>query len=232
MSRRIRDAQGPNDNPLVDTLTVGSTVISETEIGYLDGLTAGASAASKALVLDANEELDWAVSTDDTGNVEPLNFDVTLTGAGATGGRAKFTLTTNVALGSWSNALKAQVTYGASGKTAGLGSAFVAEMSLEAGCVDGSYAPLEVELGMPEDAVTGTRTSLMTLNVYGHATGIGRFDDAGFLFDLNGINVGDAHLFATNQGTGAVNATHALRCQILGTTYYLPLHTANTFGNT
>jgi hypothetical protein len=154
---------------------------------------------------------------------ESLVVETTLTEAGAVGGRARFELDANVALGGWANALKAQFEIGASGKVTGLGSAFVAELIMSAGCVDGSYAPLEVELGMPENAVTGTRTSLMSLNVYGHATGKGEFDDNGFLFDLNGVTGSDAgHMFdeVTEQ---AVNAQARLRVQINGTTWYIPL---------
>jgi hypothetical protein len=39
------------------TLKLGATTISETEIGYLDGLTAGTVTASKALVVDSNKDL-------------------------------------------------------------------------------------------------------------------------------------------------------------------------------
>ncbi|MEK7872830.1 MAG: tail fiber domain-containing protein, partial [Chloroflexota bacterium] len=38
-------------------LTMGSTTISESEIGVLDGVTAGTAAASKAVVLDANKDI-------------------------------------------------------------------------------------------------------------------------------------------------------------------------------
>lgn len=40
------------------TLTVNATTISETEIGFLDGVTAGTSAASKAVVLDGSSKID------------------------------------------------------------------------------------------------------------------------------------------------------------------------------
>ena len=79
-----------------------------------------------------------------------------MSGAGADGGRAKFDMSTNVALGSFSNALKAEVTYGASGRTTGLGSAFVAEMTLSAGTSSGTYAPIEIELNMGTSGSTGT----------------------------------------------------------------------------
>lgn len=197
------------------------------ELNYLDITAAGTSQASKALVLDSSEELDWAVSSAVVGNIEPLNFDVTLTGVGATGGRAKFTLTTAAALGGWANALKAQTTFSAGGSVSGLGSAFVAEMVAGSGMSAGSYAPLEVELGMPSGALTGTRMSFISLNLYGDDAGT--MDDNGYLFDLNGVTAGAGDLFASNAKTG-IGMTHTLKCQILGTTYFIALHTSANFG--
>ena len=72
-------------------------------------------------------------NTATSGTFQPLVVSTTMSGAGADGGRANFNMNTNVALGSFSNALKADVTYGASGRTTGLGSSFVAEMTLSAG---------------------------------------------------------------------------------------------------
>jgi len=40
-----------------DSLVVGTTTISETEIEYLDGITAGITAASKAVILDSNQNI-------------------------------------------------------------------------------------------------------------------------------------------------------------------------------
>ena len=81
---------------------------------------------------------------------------VTMTGAGGVGGRTLFQLNADAALGSFTNALKAITVYGASGSTSGLGSAFVAEMTLSAGTSSGTYAPLEIELNAPTGASTGT----------------------------------------------------------------------------
>ncbi len=75
-------------------------------------------------------------------NAEPFYVKSTMTGATCVGGRARFHLYTNVALGGWSNALKAYAEYGAAGKTTGLGSALCAEMVLSAGTSSGTYAPL------------------------------------------------------------------------------------------
>lgn len=205
------------------------TSISGTELAFLDGVTAGTSAASKALVLDASEELNWtytSASTSGSVSVEPLNLDTTLTGIGGVGGRAKFTLTTNVALGGWSNALKGEVTYGASGRTDGLGSAIVAEMTLSAGTSSGTYAPLELELNLGTGALTGTATSL----VYGSVNGAdaGTFDTNGFVLNIAGLTAGASNTFRTGLTAATINAatTAALRVKIGATTYFIPLATA------
>lgn len=159
-------------------------------------------------------------TTNASTSYEPHLWYTTLTGVGQVGGRGRFFMTTNVALGSWSNALKAEVTYGASGSTTGLGSAFVAEMTLSAGTSSGTYAPLELELNLGSGASTGTATSLIYASVNGAAAGT--FDDNGFFFNLAGVTSDDAgnHLFTT---ADAAAATHALRCKIAGTTYWLML---------
>jgi len=123
-----------------------------------------------------------------------------------------------VALGGWSNALKAEVTYGASGRTTGLGSALCVEMTLSAGTSSGTYAPLEIELNLGTNAVTGTATSLMYLSVNGAAAAT--FDTNGFLFTLAGVTAASGKVFQANT---AAAATHALRCKIGSTSYYVML---------
>jgi len=213
----------------VGTLYIGGTEVTSTaaELNYLD-VTAGTSAASKALVLDSSEFLDWAVtsaSTSGSVSVEPLNFDVTMTGVGGVGGRAKFTLTTNVALGSWSNALKAETTYGASGKTTGLGSAFVAEMTLSAGTAAGNYAPIEVELNLGTGALTGTATSLFYASVNGADKAT--FDTNGYLFNIQGLTGAEDKAFDDAVEISNVNEiTGGLRVKIGAADYYILLATA------
>jgi hypothetical protein len=100
-----------------------------------DGLGLGNSTTDMTLTTYANHAIQvyTTSASQDTGNsVEPIIMESTMTGAGGVGGRAKFYMTTNVALGSWSNALKAHVVYGASGRTTGLGSALCAELQLSA----------------------------------------------------------------------------------------------------
>lgn len=147
---------------------------------------------------------------------EPVLFHTTLTGAGQVGGRVRAYMTANVALGGWSNALKGEVEYGASGKTAGLGSAICAEMTLSAGCVDGNYAPLEVELNIPSGAAVGTKTAMMFLSANG--ADVTTFRAGGKLITLNGMGTASS---ATNifHTTGTVSATHGLRISIDGVDY-------------
>ena len=122
---------------------------------------------------------------------EPVVVSSTLTGAGVTGGRAKFATTINAAAGGFSNALKADVTYGASGSTTGLGSAFVAEMTLSAGTSAGTYAPVEIELNAATGDSTGTLTSLIHASVNG--TGADSVVNANaVLVNLVGMTAGSA----------------------------------------
>lgn len=194
--------------------------LSQTE----DGIGFGTSGTPQITTFDGVKPFSLyttTTSTDGGVNHEPFIVDTVLTGAGQVGGRARFNMSTEVALGGWANALKAHTDFGAAGRVTGLGSAIVAELTMGAGCTQGSYAPLEVELLMPDNAVTGTRTSLMTLNLSGTTAGV--FDDNGYFFDLNGVTGSDAlHMF-DEVSEQAVNAQARLRVLINGTIWYIPL---------
>lgn len=168
-----------------------------------------------------------SASTNGATSIENLVAVTTMTGAGGVGGRSRFQLDTNVALGGWSNALKGMVVYGATGKTAGLGSAICAEMTLSAGTVDGNYAPLELELNLGTGAKTGTKSALIYASVNGD--GKGEFDDNGVVLNLQGLAIGAGHAVQAS-AVSDINSTHALKIQIADTLYYIPLHTAANFG--
>jgi len=155
-----------------------------------------------------------------SGTYQPLVVDTTMTGAGADVGRSKFAMSTNVALGSFSNALKAEVTYGASGRTTGLGSAFVAEMTLSAGTSSGNYAPVEIELNAPASASTGTATAFMYISTQG--ANVAAVDSNAFLFNLQGLTAGSGKMLQT--GTTFATPAATLKCKVGATTYYLPLY--------
>jgi hypothetical protein len=180
-----------------------------------------------SLVITTAPNTITTTNTATSGTYQPLVVSTTMSGAGADGGRAKFDMTTNVALGSFSNALKAEVTYGASGRTTGLGSAFVAEMTLSAGTSSGTYAPLEIELNLGTGASTGTASSLMYASVNG--AGKAAMDDNGYLLNLAGVTVAGAKLAATGTITNVNEITHGLRVKIAGSDYYLLAATATNF---
>ena len=161
-------------------------------------------------------------NTATSGTYQPLVVGTTMSGAGADGGRAKFAMSTNVALGSFSNALKAEVTYGASGRTTGLGSAFVAELSLSAGTSSGTYAPLELELNCASGASTGTTTSLIYASVNG--TGAGTVDTNGVFMNIQGLTAGAGKMLVA--GTTLGTAYGGLRVRVGATNYWIPLYAA------
>lgn len=161
---------------------------------------------------------------------EPVVVSSTLSGAGVTGGRSKFATTINAAAGSFSNALKADVTYGASGSTTGLGSAFVAEMTMSAGTANGTYGIVEMEMNIPSGASISSATSLF----YGSINGADKtkFDDSGYLMQLAGVTAGTNKAFANNGSIGNINEiTHGLKVKIAGADYYILMTTAADFAD-
>jgi len=163
-----------------------------------------------------------SASTSGSSSVEPLLVSTTMTGAGGVGGRAKFLTTINAALGGWSNAVKGEVVYGTSGRTTGLGSAVLAEMTLSAGTSAGTYAPLELELNVPSGASTGTLTSFIYASQQG--TGVATMDTNGRFINLVGVTAGAGKMWKT--GTTLGTAAGGLRCRIAGTDYWLPFYAA------
>jgi hypothetical protein len=153
---------------------------------------------------------------------EPVVVSSTLTGVGVTGGRAKFATTINSAAGGFSNALKADVAYGASGSTSGLGSSFVAELTLSAGTSAGTYAPLELELNLPTGAATGTLTSFIHASMQGDD--VATMDTNGRFLNIVGVTAGATKMWVT--GTTLGTAAGGLRCRIAGTDYWLPFYAA------
>jgi hypothetical protein len=153
---------------------------------------------------------------------EPMVVSSTLTGAGVTGGRAKFDTTINSAAGSFTNALKANVSYGASGSSSGLGSAFVAEMTLSAGTSAGTYAPLELELNVPAGASTGTMTNFIYASMQG--ADVATMDTNGRFLNIQGVTAGATKMWVLGSALGT--AAGGLRCRIGGTDYWLPFYAA------
>ena len=181
-----------------------------------------------SLVITTAPNTITTTNTATSGTYQPLVVSTTMSGAGADGGRAKFDMTTNVALGSFSNALKAEVTYGASGRTTGLGSAFVAEMTLSAGTSSGTYAPVEIELNAATGSSTGTATSLIYASVNG--TGANTVVNANAtLLSLQGLtagSAGDTDMVTAPGGNFVANdllTGIGIKVKVGASLYYIPL---------
>jgi len=160
-------------------------------------------------------------STNASTSWEPVYIGNALTGAGQVGGRVRIHLDISAAAGGWSNASKTSVTYSAAGSTTGLGSCGNFEMTMSAGTTAGTYAPVEMEMIVPAGASLGSRTSFMYMATSG--TDKATFDTSGYLFKLDGVTVGSGKFFQVNTATAS---THALRCDIGGTPYYVMLTNA------
>jgi hypothetical protein len=230
-----------SDVVITGTLTVGGSVFNAQELAALDGVTAGTVTANKAMIVDGSKNIGTvgnfaatavdtdlltvttsSASTSGSVSVEPVVVSTTMTGAGGVGGRAKFLTTINAALGSWSNAVKGEVVYGASGSTTGLGSAVLAEMTLSAGTSAGTYAPIEIELNVPSGAATGTLTSFIYASMQGD--GVATMDTNGRFINLAGVTAGAGKMWKTGSTLGT--AAGGLRCRIAGTDYWLPFYAA------
>lgn len=211
----------------------GSPAIGMTFSGTYTTTALRMGTTSTPLTLTAHDDhvidiYSTCASTDASNSVRPIYMKSTMTGAAGVGGRAEFHMYTNVALGSWSNAIKGFAEYGATGKTAGLGSAVCAELTLSAGTVDGNYAPLEIELNVPASASVGTRTAMMYVKAQG--TDVGTFDTSGYVLNLQGLSAGASNTLRTGLTAGTVNAacTAAIRVRVGSTDYFVPLATATT----
>ena len=183
--------------------------------------TTGAYTTSLDIASDGSIDLTYSsASTSGSSSVEPIVMENTMTGAGGVGGRARFQLNADAALGGWSNALKAISVYGASGSTSGLGSAFVAEMTMSAGTTSGTYAPLEIELNAPTGTDTGTLTSFIHISTQG--ADVATIDSNVRLFNLTGVSAGSGNVFQT--GGTAANVAGSLKVRVAGTDYYVVLY--------
>ncbi len=169
------------------------------------------------VLVAAQKQVDIHSTSAIVENVEPFVVSTVLTGAGATGGRARFNLATEVALGGWANALKAQIEFGTAGRVTGLGSAFCAELGMPATAPPGGhYTALEAEIRMPSGAGVGAGLSYMYCNVQGDDKAT--FQTDGYFAIIH--NAGDnaaGFWYATNNGT----TDGWLRIRVEAVDYYI-----------
>ncbi len=212
---------------------VGTSVTATAaELNYTDITTLGVSQASKVLTTDAAESLLWTTTDATASETVTLDVEDTRTGAGATGWAIKGGLNTNVALGSYANGVYGILNFtGSGGKVTGLGAGIASEIVMSSGCTAGTYAALELELGMPTGAVSANSgTSFIYAQVYG--ADIATFDTSGYLLNLQGVTAGTSKMFM-NVGTTTALADFVtgLRIKIGTTDYVIPLITAAEFAS-
>lgn len=133
---------------------------------------------------------------------------------------ARFTLTSNVKLGQWANAICGKIDLGDNGYATGLAGVVCAELQLPTAGVaggSGTYTCFEAEIGM-DGVSNGVPVSAMAINVWGAQ--VADFDTNGFIFDISGVTKGSGKVFQDN---GALASTQALRCRINGVAHYIML---------
>ena len=179
----------------------------------------------KTLAAAADRAIQIATTTALTsGTIRSFQLDQTHTGIGAIAEGLAAIVKTNVALGSWANAIFGKLDFQTIGKVTGMGGVICAELTMAGGSVNcGTYATFQAEINCPTSYSSDRPISVMRMNSWGAQKA--KFDDYGYLFDIQGVAVGDAHFFCA-----ATNTTidHALRIRIGTTTYYIGLYDARS----
>ena len=164
-------------------------------------------------------------STSGSASAESFYSKTVMTGIGGVGGRGRFHLYTNVALGGWANALKAHAEMGSSGKVTGLMSAMNVELAMPNVNMGtgGAYYALEINyVAGGSSLVTaggpaGNQAGFIKMGNSGDADG--DFDDHGFLCWIDGLTAGSTHLYSTSASGATGDAT--LKINIGGVIKYL-----------
>jgi hypothetical protein len=141
-------------------------------------------------------------STDGSTSYEPVLINTVMTGAGQVGGRVKVNMSTNVVLGGWANAFKAQVECNTNGASTGLLSVGCMEMVLPASAGGSAYTCMELEMTCPSSGYTGASAKPSFLYVNSSGTTRTVFDDNGvFLHIDSGLTAEADHLLSATSQT-------------------------------
>jgi len=188
-----------------------------------DGLGLGNSSAPMVLGTTATAKAIeiYTTSSSTTGGtyVEPIYMKNIMTGAGGSGGRARFENVVQAQMAIGTSALKGFLNFSSAGSTTGLASAIVAEMNMPDAAITapGNYALLELELTCPSSWSGNNVVSLLYTNVTG--TNKANFDTYGVVLNLNGIAAGSGKLYDETASTATGDGT--LKIVIGGVTKYL-----------
>ena len=140
----------------------------------------------------------------------------------------RVTSTANVQTGNYHNAICAVIDFQTIGHVTGLAGVICAELDMPGGAVPGgrgTYWLFEAEINLPTSYVGGgVPLAVIGVNVWGAECA--QFDDAGFLFDINGVTSGDGDFWFDTTSNAADDF---LRCRINGVTNFLVLSDSTTF---
>lgn len=162
-----------------------------------------------------------------TGTIRAFDVAQTHTAVGANAEVLRATLTSNVALGSWGNAIMGRVDLSTTGLVSGLIGCVCAELNMPGGTVAGSagtYAAFEAEINCPTSYDSTVPIHVFQINSWGAAKA--KFDANGFLFDLTGVTSGASSLWYDNQ-KAAPAVEEFIRVKTPSGTRYIGLYNAN-----
>ena len=214
----------PDGGAAASYVAQSTAALSLAEVDVLDGVTLGVSQASKVLTTDAAESLLWATTDATASETVTLSVADTRTGAGATGWAIKGELATNVSLGSYANGVYGILNFtGSGGGVTGLGAGVCAEIVMSAGTGAGTYAALELEIGMPTGALSGNSgTSFMYCSLYG--ADAATFDTSGYLFQLAGYTKAGGKFVSDTTSGSTIRPVQVIKVKTLDGDRYLPLY--------
>ena len=160
-----------------------------------------------------------------TGSVDATGLSVTETiaGIGGVGFAIKADQEVNVVAGAYLTSLYGYLAFGASGRVTGLAAGVTGEIVMSATTTAGTYAALDLEIGMPTGAVTaGAGTSFIYMSSYGADKAT--FDTTGNLFTLAGVAKGTGKLLQDTTTGSTIRPVQAIRVITPDGVRYLPLY--------
>lgn len=146
----------------------------------------------------------------------------TIAGVGGVGFAIQAIQNVNVAAGAYLTANYGYLAFGSSGRVTGLAAGLTGEIVMSAATTQGTYAALDLEIGMPSGAKTAAATNFMYLSSYGADKAT--FDTDGNLFTLAGVTKGTGKLLADTTSGATARPVQVLRVRTPDGIRYLPLY--------
>ncbi len=178
---------------------------------------------------DQSEDQLKVVQTNAATTGTERSFDVsqTHTGIGASAEALRAVLTSNVALGTYGNALFGKVDLQTTGLCTGLIGVICGELTMPGGTIAGgagTYSVFEAEINCPTSYNSTVPINVLQVNAWGAA--VGKFDDYGYLFDLTGVTSSAGHIWYDNQ-KAAPAVEEFIRVKTPSGVRYIGLYNAN-----